>query len=71
MMSPALIGGLVGLAFGVADYFLLGFIKDQAGRNGVEPRRLRALDMARLLQLVMFPAIGFFAGPYVIGSVGE
>jgi hypothetical protein len=70
-MSPALIGGLIGLAFAIADSFMLGFIRGQAERNGTAVRNLRALDIARTLQLIAFPVIGFLAGPYVIPSAGE
>jgi hypothetical protein len=70
-MSPALIGGLAGLAVAIVDYFMLGYIKREAERKGMEQRRLRALDVARTLQLIAFPAVGFFAGPHIFASVGE
>jgi hypothetical protein len=70
-MSPALIGGLAGLAVAIVDYFILGHLKREQERNGMEQRRLRAVDIARIIQLVAFPVIGFFAGPYIFASLGE
>jgi hypothetical protein len=70
-MSPALIGGLAGLALAIVDYFILGYVKREQERKGMEQRRLRAVDIARTIQLVAFPAIGFFAGPYILAPFGD
>jgi len=70
-VSPALIGGLAGLALAIVDYFMLGYVKRQMERQGnLDPKRARAVDIARMVQLVAFPIIGFIAGPYVIASFG-
>ena len=70
-MSPALIGGLAGLALAVVDYFVLGHVKRTMERtSGLDPRRSRAVDIARMVQFVAFPVIGFIAGPYVLAANG-
>jgi hypothetical protein len=69
-MSPALIGGLVGLAFAIAEYFWFGMVINRAGRRGEAGRGPRILDLVRKGQLVVFPVIGFFVGPVLARSLG-
>ena len=69
-MSASLIGGLVGLAFGIGDYFLFGALITRAVRRGEEGAGTRALDIARKAQLVLFPLVGWFLGPYAAGLSG-
>jgi len=69
-MSPALIGGLVGLAFAIVEYFWFGMIINRTRGRGEAGQGPRALDLVRKGQLVLFPVIGFFAGPYVADSLG-
>ncbi|MGQ7791932.1 hypothetical protein ACUN0C_05945 [Faunimonas sp. B44] len=69
-MSPALAGAFVGLAFAAVEYVMFGVLIARARERGEEGRGPRMLDLVRKVQLVLFPLIGFFAGPYVAGSLG-
>ncbi|MYZ47814.1 hypothetical protein [Propylenella binzhouense] len=69
-MSPALIGGLVGLAFAAAEYVMFGALIGRAAERGETGRGPRVLDLIRKVQLVLFPLVGIIAGPYVAGSLG-
>jgi hypothetical protein len=61
-MSPALIGGLVGLAFAVVEYFLFGALIRRAVGRGEGGQGPRILDLVRKVQLVLFPVAGFIIG---------
>ena len=61
-MSLALLGGLVGLAFAIAEYFLFGVLIDRAARRGEPGRGPRILDIVRKTQLALFPIAGFIVG---------
>jgi hypothetical protein len=50
---------------------MLGYIKDRAIRNGTDPARLRLLEFMRFLQLILFPMLGFFAGPDIVARWNE
>jgi len=69
-MSLALIGGLVGLAFGVVEYLMLGALIARADRRGERGPGPRALDVARKAQLILFPLIGFVVGSVLAGDNG-
>jgi hypothetical protein len=69
-MSPALIGGLVGLAFAVAEYFLFGALIARAARQGEEGQGPRILDLVRKAQLVLFPVIGLIVGAMLAKNSG-
>ncbi len=69
-MSPALIGGLVGLAFAVAEYFLFGALIERAARRSEEGRGPRILDLVRKAQLVLFPVIGLIVGAMLAKNSG-
>jgi len=69
-MSPALIGGLIGLAFAVAEYLLLGALIARAARRGEEGRGCRILDLVRKAQLVLFPVIGLIVGAMLAKNSG-
>ncbi len=69
-MSLALIGGLVGLAFGVVEYFIFGALIARAERRGEKGRGPRLLDAARKAQLILFPLIGILVGSVVAGDNG-
>ena len=66
-MSPALIGGLVGLAF---EYFLFGALIERAARRGEEGQGPRLLDLVRKAQLVLFPVIGLIVGAMLAKNSG-
>ena len=61
-MSLALAGGLVGLAFAIAEYFLFGALIERAARRGEAGRGPRILDLVRKTQLLLFPVAGFIVG---------
>ena len=69
-MSAGFMGGLVGLAFGIADYVLFGMLIDRAVRRGEEGSGTRALDLVRKVQLVLFPLAGWFAAAMFFGNAG-
>ena len=69
-MSLNLIGALVGLAFGIADYVLFGALIARAVRRGEAGAGTSALDLARKAQLVLFPLVGWFVGPFAAGWSG-
>jgi hypothetical protein len=69
-MSLALIGGLVGLAFGVVEYFFFGALIARADRRGEKAPGPRLLDLARKTQLILFPLIGFMVGSILAGDNG-
>jgi hypothetical protein len=66
-MSPALIGGLVGFAFALVEYFLFGALIRRAERRGEKGQGPRILDLVRKAQLVLFPLVGLIAGPLLLG----
>ncbi|MBB4001709.1 MAG: hypothetical protein V7704_18375 [Aurantimonas endophytica] len=72
MSDPAVIGALVGLVIGVADFFVLGYMRDMmARRRSSEPvGPSLALNVARYSQLLLFPIVGWFVGPVVASSLG-
>ncbi len=69
-MSPALIGGLVGLAFAAVEYFLFGALIRRAAERGEAGQGPRILDLVRKVQLVAFPIAGFLLGPVLVGDSG-
>jgi hypothetical protein len=69
-VSTALAGGLVGLAFAVAEYFLFGALIGRAVRRGEEGRGPRILDLVRKVQLVAFPLAGLIVGSLLAGDSG-
>jgi hypothetical protein len=70
-VSLALIGGLIGLAFAVAEYWVFGALIARAGRHGERGGGPRAIDVARKAQLILFPLIGFVVGSILAGQNGE
>ncbi len=69
-MSPALIGGLVGLAFAAVEYLMFGALIARATRRGEEGRGPRVLDIVRKAQLIVYPVIGLVVGPMLVGNPG-
>ena len=64
-MSYALIGALVGLTFAIVEYIMLGKLMQRVAMTGGSPDTNRVLDWLRKSQLVIFPAVGFFVGPWI------
>ena len=70
-MSPALIGGLIGLAFAVVEYFLFGALIARAARRGEEGPGPKILDLVRKGQLLLFPVIGLILGATLAQNSGD
>ena len=72
MSEPAVIGALIGLAIGVVDFFILGYIRQLIGRRRPSERlgTGMALNVARVSQLILFPIVGWFVGPVVASNMG-
>ncbi len=72
MSDPAVIGALIGLAIGVVDFFILGYVREMIGRRRSSDRlgAGMALNVARISQLILFPVVGWFAGPVVASNMG-
>lgn len=69
-MSLALIGGLVGLAFGVVEYFVFGALIARAERHGKGAKGPQLLDLVRKAQLILFPLMGLVVGAILAGDEG-
>jgi hypothetical protein len=69
-MSPALIGALVGLAFAVVEYVLFGALIARAERERTKGPVPRVLDLVRKAQLVIYPLLGWFVGPFLAQQFG-
>ena len=64
-MSANLIGLICGAILAVTDFALLTFLgrrMDLAGPRGV-------LRITAIVQLIAFPIIGWFLGPYLFGEI--
>ncbi|MCE7030096.1 hypothetical protein [Jiella avicenniae] len=63
-IDPAIIGALLGLVIGVADYFVIGAVMERMARERPSERlgAKTALNVARISQLVLFPVLGWFVG---------
>tara|TARA_R110002020_G_scaffold40096_5_gene118609 strand:+ start:170 stop:382 length:213 start_codon:yes stop_codon:yes gene_type:complete len=63
-IDPAIIGALLGLVIGVADYFVIGALMERMMRERPSERlgAKTALNVARISQLVLFPVLGWFVG---------
>jgi hypothetical protein len=69
-MSLPVVGGLVGLAFAVVEYFIFGALIRRAGGRGEDQRGPRILDLVRKAQLVLFPLAGLIIGSLLAGDAG-
>jgi hypothetical protein len=69
-VSPALIGGFVGLAFAMVEYFLFGALIERAIRRGEAGQGPRVLDLVRKTQLILFPLAGLVIGALLAGDAG-
>ncbi|EAU40384.1 NADH dehydrogenase subunit I [Fulvimarina pelagi HTCC2506] len=66
-MSMGLIGALIGLAIGIADYFVLGLIRDRFREQRPTERVGGGLiiEIVRISQLIFFPIAGWYVEAYV------
>ncbi|RFC65246.1 hypothetical protein DYI37_05235 [Fulvimarina endophytica] len=68
MEIPAILGALIGLAIGIADYVLLGFVRDRF-RQKMPAERIGSgviIEIVRISQLVFFPIAGWYVGAYLL-----
>jgi hypothetical protein len=63
-MSAALIGATVGLALGLAE---LIFLRALSGRVDL-PETKRVLRVVSMIQVVLFPLLGWFLAPLILGE---
>ena len=72
MTEPAILGALIGLVFGIVDFVLLGYVARKRGERRPAERlgSNLGLTVARVSQLIMFPVIGWFAGPVIASNMG-
>ena len=63
-MTAAIIGAVVGLAIGIADFVVLGAAARTSAAKSGGPLRI-----IRLMSLVVFPIVGWFVGPIVATSL--
>ena len=63
-MSGGLIGTLIGLVIAVVDFALLRMLSARVELHDTK----RVLSVTGIAQLVLFPVVGFFVGPYVFGD---
>ena len=70
MSTLALIGALVGLTFAAVEYVLFGKLMERVEATGGSADTRRVLDWIRKGQLVVYPAIGFFVGPWAGALLG-
>jgi hypothetical protein len=70
MMSGALIGALVGLAFAVVEYVVFGRLIEREARRDNKGQGPKILDLVRKAQLILFPVIGYFAGSLLLDRAG-
>ncbi len=76
-MTPSNMGLAIGLAIGLIDYFMLTFmgrkLASQAADHDASPKDARKVERnfktLALISLILFPIIGYFAGPYVFGTI--
>ena len=59
------IGAFIGLAFGLADFGMLTFV---ASRPGATDQTRSVLNVVRYVGIVVFPIVGWFAGPLIAGE---
>lgn len=78
-MTPALMGLALGAFVGILDYVVLTLIGNhmvkRAKEHEASPEETRQVTNYMrnlgLISLIIFPIIGYFAGPYVFGSYFE
>ncbi len=75
-MTPSLMGLAVGAIIGLIDYIVLTFMGrkmlEKASDHEAGPQETKNVvgffKLAAIGSLILFPIIGYFAGPYVFGT---
>ncbi|MEO1719147.1 MAG: hypothetical protein AAFR23_02840 [Pseudomonadota bacterium] len=65
-LSPAMTGGVIGLAFGVVTFIALRAMVAKLEGNAttpVESQQIRTMKRMALIDLFIFPVIGYVVGP--------
>ncbi|MEN3791870.1 hypothetical protein [Fulvimarina sp. MAC3] len=67
-MSMGLIGALVGLVIGIADFVILGLVRDRLKEQQPTERVGGGLiiEIVRISQLIFFPIAGWYFGKYIL-----
>lgn len=71
MLSPAIIGALVGAVLGFAGFISLRMVADRVelNKDATDPKTAaQVLRIAAIGDLIIFPVVGFFVGPMVLGG---
>ncbi|MCB1472612.1 MAG: hypothetical protein H6878_08855 [Rhodobiaceae bacterium] len=61
-MSAGLVGGLFGLMIGLVDYVVFGLLIRKLETSRAQAVAAKALNIARIAQLIAFPAVGYWIG---------
>ena len=65
MITASIIGAIVGLLVGLADFVVLG----AAARANAKASASGPLKLIRIMSLFVFPIVGWFIGPIVAESL--
>lgn len=65
-MSSALAGGIVGLVFGLLQFFALSKVADRLALDPKSANTARIIRAVTWFDLLLFPIIGYFLGPIVL-----
>jgi len=76
-MTPSQMGFAIGAAIGLIDYIILTYLGrklvKQAAAKDVPPHEARKVEKSfkamALISLILFPIIGYFSGPYILGEI--
>jgi len=64
-MNWGIVGALIGLAIGIADFFILRML---AQRQDAPSQAQVAIKLASYISLVIFPIVGWYAGTSLFGA---
>ena len=69
-LGPAMTGGLAGLLFGIVSFVTLQTVGSAIERqNKLQSATTgKVLKMVGLVELFLFPALGYYLGPIVLGG---
>ncbi|MCB1522192.1 MAG: hypothetical protein KDJ37_16700 [Hyphomicrobiaceae bacterium] len=69
-MNATMIGALAGAAFGLVNFIALRMLASRVEADASSPEKRRSASILRLValaDLLIFPILGFFLGPIVLG----